>query len=97
MYEWTKTTTYLSRFADAVTLLCNGRRPPAPMVAAWVEMSDDSLQEFAIANGPQWAQGIVLLDAAHLLAETPAEGVDHEPRLKTPNVGAKLETTAAPK
>jgi hypothetical protein len=66
------------RFASAVTLLCKGRKPPAGLVAGWLDRSDDGLQEFAIDNGPAWAQGIALLDAAKALADSPVEGVSHE-------------------
>jgi hypothetical protein len=44
------------------------------MFAGWREGTDDDLQQFAAANGPAWAQGIEVLDAAHMLADTPAEG-----------------------
>jgi hypothetical protein len=83
--DWIAPTTYLQRFGDAVALLCGGRRATAKMLAGWLDGSDDSLQHFAIDNGPAWAQGIVLLDAAALLAETPGEGVQHAARQKTPN------------
>jgi hypothetical protein len=78
-------TTYLQRFADAVTLMCRGRKPPEAMVTGWLDGTDDRLQAFTAANGPQWAQGIVLLGAAALLANTPTEGVDHGARSEPPN------------
>lgn len=71
-------TTYAARFTDAVALLCK-KAPPADMVAGWLAGGDDHrLQEFAIEHGPAWAQGIGLLDAAHIMAEQPTEGVEHE-------------------
>jgi hypothetical protein len=83
--DWRAPTTYLQRFGDAVALLCRGRKAHAGMLAGWLDGSDDSLQHFAIDNGPAWAQGIVILDAAALLADTPGEGVEHAARPKTPN------------
>ncbi len=72
--DWLTPTTYRERFADAVERLC-GRRAPEDMVDAWLTpgCDDGRLQEFAVEHGPAWAQGIVLLDAAHLMAENPAE------------------------
>jgi hypothetical protein len=72
-------TTYHDRFADAVSLLC-GRRAPTEFVTAWLDcdLEDNRLQQFAIEHGPEWAQGIVVLDAAHMLAATPEEGANHE-------------------
>ena len=74
------TTTYRERFTSAVTLMCSGNCPPADMVDAWIDNTDynHALQSFAASHGPEWVQGIVLLEAAHLLAATPEEGVDHE-------------------
>lgn len=69
--------TYLERFTQAITLLCKGRQPPTDMIAGWLDGTDDKLQEFTIDNEPPWAQGCVLLDAAKLLADTPAE--EHHP------------------
>lgn len=75
---WARPTTYLQRFGDAVALLCNGRRPPDEMLQGWLYDEDDTLQAFAIEHGPAWAQGLVLIDAARLMANTPTEGVAHE-------------------
>lgn len=73
-------TTFIKRFADAVELLCK-KRPSDEIVVAWVDRVDDDtrLQEFAIEHGPEWAQGIAVLDAAHVLASQPTEDVEHEP------------------
>lgn len=78
--DWSEPTTHLKRFGDAMQLLCNGRRPPDSMLLAWQDKDADSidLQEFAIAHGPAWAQGIGVIDAALVLVEQPTEGVDHE-------------------
>lgn len=75
---WMTPTTYRKRFTDAVALLCKGVTPPDSIVIGWLDGSSDDLQHFAADNGPDWSQGIVLLDAARVLASSPAEGVDHE-------------------
>lgn len=71
--DWRQPTTFIRRFSDAVTLLC-GRKPPEDMVVGWLDRGADDhrLQDFAADYGPAWAQGIVLLDAAHVMASTPA-------------------------
>jgi hypothetical protein len=81
---WLTPTTYVHRFTNSVRLLC-GKEPPADMVASWLdkEADDHRLQEFAIEHGPAWCQGIGLLDAAHVMADQPTEGVDHEPATET--------------
>lgn len=78
--DWRTPTTYAQRFAEAVALLCR-EMPPADMVAAWIDRSsgDHSLQDWACERAPAWAQGIGLLDAAHVMADQPTEGVNHEP------------------
>lgn len=85
-------TTFIQRFADAVELLCK-KRPSDEIVNAWVERIDDDtrLQEFAIEHGPDWAQGIAVLDAAHVLASQPTEDVDHEPAPTSQGAAHKLE------
>lgn len=82
MTETTETTetTFAERFRDAVTLLCGGRRPPETFVTQWLECKDADfydLQSYAIEHGPDWCQGIVLLDAAYVMAAAPEEGVNH--------------------
>jgi hypothetical protein len=74
-------TTYLQRLGDAMQLLCSGHRPPDAVLRAWVDRTQDDfeLQFWAATYGPEWAQGIVLIDAAQLLAETPAEDEGHQP------------------
>ena len=80
MSTWSTPTTYAERFSAAVALLCQGRKPPDAMVAGWLDSSSGELQEFAADNGPAWAQGIVVLDAARLLADSPTEGASHGQR-----------------
>lgn len=80
-FDWAIPTTYVQRFTHALTLLC-GKEPPQEIVLAWLEKGSDDfrLQEFAIAHGPSWSQGIALIEAAQLMADQPTEGVDHEMR-----------------
>ena len=78
-------TTYAERFTHAVSVLC-GAQPPADMVAEWLENIDVNgehrLQSWVLSQAatPSWAQGIVVLDAAHVLANDPEEGMEHEDR-----------------
>lgn len=78
--DWRTPTTYAQRFTDAVALLCR-ETPPSDMVAGWIDINadDQRLQDWACERAPAWAQGIGLLDAAHVMASQPTEGVDHEP------------------
>lgn len=52
-------TAYMERFGDAMELLCGGLRPSDQMIEAWFDRDrvDWELQEFAVAYGPEWAQG----------------------------------------
>jgi hypothetical protein len=75
--DWRTPTKYEQRFSEAVTLLCKGRKPPDEMVAKWIAHTDDNLQHFAADNGPVWAQGCGVLDAAAVIAGLPAEGAEH--------------------
>lgn len=72
-------TTFVKRFGDAMELLCSGKRPPDSMIRDWFDRGMDSfeLQEWGVANGPDWAQGIAMIDAATTLAKSPQEGVGH--------------------
>ena len=76
-------TTFVQRFTDAVAILC-GSEPPAEFVDEWLRNVDVNgihrLQEWVLNQDatPPWSQGIVVLDAAYLLAESPAEGLQHE-------------------
>jgi hypothetical protein len=78
-------TTYAERFTHAVAVLC-GAQPPADMVAEWIANIDVNgehrLQSWVLSQAatPSWAQGIVVLDAAHVLANDPEEGMEHEDR-----------------
>jgi hypothetical protein len=78
-------TTYTERFTHAVAVLC-GAQPPTDMVAEWIANVDVNgehrLQSWVLSQAatPSWAQGIVVLDAAHVLANDPEEGMEHEDR-----------------
>ena len=80
-------TTFSDRFSDAVEILC-GAKPPQKLVTAWLRDEDiyPNLQNWILGQKiPIWAQGIVLLDAAELMASTPVEGVGygvHFPRTR---------------
>lgn len=75
----TPATTYRHRFTEAVTLLCGGMEPPAAYIDVWFGGGDGAnLQDFAVRHGPYWCQGIVLLDAAAVIASDPEEGAGHE-------------------
>lgn len=76
---WREPTTYLRRLGDALEALCRGHRPTDAMIQAWLMHEDGGLQEFCIDNGPTWAQGCAVIDAAAVLASQPTEGVAHEP------------------
>ena len=91
--EWRRPTTYLKRFGDAIALLCHGRRPEDQVLSSWLDGTSDVLQQFAVDNGPAWAQGIGLIDAATIAADQPTEGVAHEMRAAA---APALEAPAAP-
>lgn len=78
--DWKTPTKYLQRFGDAMQLLCGGQRPSDAVMLDWLTPDSESieLQEFACKHGPSWSQGIGLIDAARLMANTPTEGVAHE-------------------
>lgn len=71
--SWTTPTKWISRFGDAMQLLCGGKRPPDTMIEAWFMSEDQGLQDFAAEHGPEWAQGIAVIDAARVLADQPTE------------------------
>jgi hypothetical protein len=85
-------TTFEQRFSGAIALIC-GAEPPAEFVDEWLRNIEVNfvarLQEWVLTQDgtPQWAQGIVVLDAAYLLADSPEEGMQHEEA--THNIGAK--------
>lgn len=81
-------TTYQQRFTEVVSLLCRAA-PPSDMVEGWLtpDADDHRLQEWAIEYAPNWSQGIGVLDAAHVMADQPAEGEGHETRNTYPAPG----------
>ena len=93
--DWTQPTTVALRLGDAMQLLCGGKRPPDDMVQQWLDNTSESLQEFAASNGPAWAQGIGLIDAALVMVDQPTEirtidnpDRDHEHRAARKQGGA---------
>jgi hypothetical protein len=73
-------TTKLSRFQDALTLLC-GERPSQAMCQEWLLDLNDDLQGWVIDHlSPlvPWATGIGTIDAAYAMAEEPEEGEDYD-------------------
>lgn len=81
--DWRTPTTWSERFREALTVLC-GEEPPNGSIEAWFQPGCDStwLQHWASdACQMPWAQGIVVIDAACLLADTPAEGEMHAERM----------------
>ena len=76
-------TTWMERFSQAIAVLCNGRVPPAALVEKWVENVEDNqltLQDWVFGEGAAslpWAQALVILDAAQILADNPEEGCGH--------------------
>ena len=90
-------TTWMERFMDALQMLCNGKTPPLHLCEKWVHHyesgnpDEETLQHWVISNrGGRWAQGIVTIDAATLLADEPAEGEDHEGIPKRVNIDADI-------
>jgi len=76
MSDWRKPTTWGQRYREALTLLC-GEAPPEIAVVESLQRGNDGWELQSWAAGKcrlAWAQGIVVLDAAVTLADTPAEG-----------------------
>lgn len=74
-----KPTTFIERFGDSMEVLC-GERPTDQKLSDWHSRKNEELQEFACNKTRlKWAQGICVIDAALLLAESPAEGEGHLP------------------
>lgn len=78
-----KPTTYMQRFREALSLLCDNAMPPMEMCIQWIKGEDvngaDPLQEWALNHSAaQWAQGIGVIEAAMTLAGQPQEGPEHD-------------------
>lgn len=74
------TTTMLSRFQDALTLLC-GERPAESLCREWMQDVNDDLQGWVlhhISPITPWATGIGTIDAAWAMASEPEEGEDYD-------------------
>lgn len=71
------TTTPMQRFKEALALLA-GKPVPDGMAEAWEAHESEDLQDWICCNTPlKWSQGLALIDAAQLLADTPEEGYGH--------------------
>lgn len=66
---------YITLFGDAMELLCGGSRPSDELLEGWLDKTqyDDTLEVFAETHGPAWSQGLLLIEAAQLLADNPRE------------------------
>ena len=80
MSDWRTPTFFIKRFEEALAMLCNGCSPPSNYITEWLDGTSDNLQDFCSENAAGWMQGIVVIDAALLLADNPCEGVNHEYR-----------------
>lgn len=67
--------TFEQRFVEALSILCAGKRPDIQIVKDWFDTKLDSfeLQAWTIENGPDWAQGLAVIDAASVLTSQPPE------------------------
>jgi hypothetical protein len=80
-------TTFVQRFTDAVAMMC-GAEPPPEFVDEWLRKVEVNfvarLQEWVLCQdgAPEWAQGVGVLDAAYLLADSPVEGLGHKDRIE---------------
>lgn len=92
-------TTHLQRLGDALALLCGGVRPPDELITSWISDPDSiTLQEFVLAHcALDWAQGIVAIYAAFVLAETPEEtaGDETKPQHEEATMARGWRKTAA--
>lgn len=72
-------TTWPQRFTQALTVLC-GEAPPVATAIAWFEPGCDSIELLDWVGEHcrlSWAQGIVAIEAAEMLANAPEEGAGH--------------------
>ena len=74
-------TDWLSRFAQAIGLLCGGPAPDFAMCAAWTNNESEELQQWVLENSKvAWCSGIGTIEAATIMADTPEEDLRHAPR-----------------
>lgn len=85
--HWAKETTWLERFEQALNMMLEEDMPVHKRhIRMWLMdeqfCQTDPLQDWCVSNARlSWCQGIELIDAAWKLADTPAEGGEHEERL----------------
>lgn len=72
--------TFEQRFVEALSILCAGKRPDIQIVKDWFDTKLESfeLQAWTIENGPDWAQGVAVINAARLIVSQPPEGEGYE-------------------
>lgn len=76
----TEATGYLTRFVDALEILC-AARPDVAMCEQWLrhEPGSERLQDWVVDHTrANWGTGIGTIEAAEVMAENPEEGVNHE-------------------
>lgn len=72
--------TWIERYRQTIALLCGGILPPLDICEAWLADGSESyaLQDWVCSNmAAPWAQAIIILDAAALMANEPEEGAGH--------------------
>lgn len=80
----TSGTTWEHRFQEVLALFSGGRKAPIDMIERWFGSDDEGLQQWVSEHGALgWHQGIILIEAAELIADNPAEGEGHAPRSGT--------------
>lgn len=78
-------TDWLSRFAQAIGLLC-GVPPDMALCADWANNESEELQSWVLQNSTvSWCSGIGTIDAATVMADTPEEDAKHADRLLLPH------------
>jgi hypothetical protein len=73
-------TTWMDRFRQTIAIFCGGVMPSLELCTSWIEQDDNALllQHWVMCNTTvAWAQGISILDVAHVMAENPEEGMGH--------------------
>lgn len=77
-----QSTTWMQRFREALTLL-TGVEPPLNYCEMWVAGVQEKCRPLQNWVGmqkgtPYWAQNIVIIDAATVIADSPVEGSVHK-------------------
>lgn len=86
--------TYEERFVKALEALTDPNTTiPTKLVAEWINGESDELQSWAVSNQVfnDWAMGISILDACHILASQPMEGMQDVINYSRPKYRKLLE------